>query len=187
MNRSAFAIFGLVVLAVVIVALFYSVSLSINLGLVGTSVGLIFAVFRLHQRKVLDWKEGASDTASLFLAAVAAIWEAELLATNPLLLTEIGVLADIVILLALRITSRYWKSGTIRFAKWLYQGLAWVTAVIAGNLFTYGYALAVAYPKIGIIGPLWLVVFLLLVLIMVAVMKRQQVRAKNALDQSCKK
>jgi hypothetical protein len=125
------------------------------------------------------WKEATFDTISLLLAVIVGIWEQNLLADNPLLLSEIGSVLVLIVGLTLRFVSRYGKSIATKFVKSLLQGMTWITAILAGNLFSYGYALVVAYPRIGIIGPAWFVVFLVFVLVLIRMIKVQQYRLKK--------
>ena len=77
------------------------------------------------------------------------------------LLFEIEGAISAPIIVMLIVFARYRKGLAFRFTKPLLKGLTWVTALLAGNLFTtgYGYAFSFPWPQ----GLLWLVVYFLFV------------------------
>jgi len=109
------------------------------------------------------WKAGVFDTVSLLLATVAGIWEGDLVISNPFLLYSIEAVLTIIVFLALYIQSKFNEDRARTFARIVLKGITWVTALLAGNIFAYGYALALAFPKIGIVGPAWLVLYFVFV------------------------
>ncbi len=120
------------------------------------------------------WIQGTFETVSLMLAVVAGIWEGSLFKDNPYLLFEIEAAISAPVLIALYILAKYRKGLAFTFIKLLLKGLTWVTAFLAGNLFTtgYGYIFSFVWPY----GPLWFAIYFLIVAIIIHAIKAREYR-----------
>jgi multisubunit Na+/H+ antiporter MnhG subunit len=120
------------------------------------------------------WIQSTFETVSLMLAVIAGIWEASLFKDNMLLLFEIEAAISAPVVVALIILAKYRKGPAFIFAKLLLKGLTWVTALLAGNLFTtgYGYVFSFPWPQ----GILWFVVYVLIVAVIIHAIKERERR-----------
>lgn len=114
------------------------------------------------------------DTASLMLAVVAGIWEANLFKDNMVLLYEIEAAVSAPPLLVLVILAIFRRGSSFTYTKFLLKGLTWATALLAGNLFTtgYGYIFSFVWPY----GPLWFVTYFLFVGAIISAIKIMEYR-----------
>src|SRR2546425_7676861 len=117
-----------------------------------------------NKKRANHWNESAVETISLAFAAYAGIWEGDLVSNNPVLLFEIESALTIPVIVILYLLAKYDKAKARGFAKHVLKGLTWVTAVVAGNLFAYGYALVLAYRIVGFQGFGWLALFTVIVI-----------------------
>ncbi len=132
------------------------------------------------KKRANHWNESAFETVSLALATYAGIWEGDLVSNNPVLLFEIESALTIPVIAILYLLAKYDKAKARGFAKYVLKGLTWVTAVIAGNLFAYGYALVLAYRIIGLQGFGWLALYAVIVLWLIRAIKvRESVLEKK--------
>src|SRR5438552_6684112 len=92
------------------------------------------------------WIQSMFDTVSLMLAVIGGIWEASLFENNMFLLFEIEGAISAPIIVVLIIFAKYRRGLAFRFTKPLLKGLTWVTALLAGNLFTTGYGYVFSFP-----------------------------------------
>ena len=128
------------------------------------------------------WNESAFETVSLALATYAGIWEGDLVSNNPVLLFEIESALTIPIIATLYVLAKYDKVKARGVAKYVLKGLTWVTAVIAGNLFAYGYALVLAYRIVGFQGFGWLTLYAIIVLYLIRAIKVRESELEQKIE-----
>jgi len=120
------------------------------------------------------WIQSIFETVSLMLAVIGGIWEASLFKDNLFLLFEIEGAISAPPILVLVILAKYRKRSAFKFTKVLPKALTWVTALLAGNLFTTGYGYVFSFPWST--GLLWFALYFLFVVVIIHAIKTQERR-----------